>query len=864
MSTEGAGVPPMNRSLVVIAAAVCAAAIGALVSREVPFAMAGAALLAGTAVIVIAADPVRAILIVAAVRAMLEGSHGRTFATISGVGLGPADLLTLAILGGVGIWLVARVREGAAIRTIPTFAPAAVLLAFATMSLWYSPTPALGGRDLLKFAAAYAVYLLIVVAKPDLRMIRTFLWAIALGAIVPITLGLWQLSRGIGRPGALHGGLRIESTFDHPNTYGFYLVAVVAAVWGLRWLVSGRQRWIADAIGVAGFVSVGLTLSRNAWAATAILLLAVGWRYRAVLGAAVVGAAVMLALTPRLWTRATDFLEPGGGGIGNSLVGRLALWDRDLELWRSHPVLGRGWGSTLGSVDVAAHNDFLRALVEGGIVGVAAFTVLIVSLVLLGVRIGRSRGDLPRAFMGLAIGYALVSVTSNNLGKGAFQFTFWLLAGLAVVCARTSADQAARTSAEGLSEPVAPPEPELLAPPGPEPLMRAPLARSEPRVLLLVSTLDGSGPGQVMASLALSLPAFGIDPVLASTHGPTDSPLIRASVEAGLRVEHLRMRSRVDRRGPQAFRALLRELSPDVVHTRTIRADLVGRSAAAFGIPVINNIVNLYPQDCLVRLGPVLGRVTMAAARRTASRAELFVANARAVAENTSVAFGVDPERVKVIHDGIDPGRWGSAEPADLSEFGIAFGAPLAVCVARLHPQKGLEDLIDAVAMVTGSTGLCLAIAGHGPSRGALQERIHAAGIDHRAVLLGERGDVPEVLAGASLFVLPSRFEGLPTAIIEAMMAGLPVLATDVGGNAELVVDGGTGWLVPPGDPTALAAALVRGLHVDLDQIGAAGRRRAEERFSASVMASAFAELYRSVHAGRAPARALVRGGGSA
>jgi glycosyltransferase involved in cell wall biosynthesis len=250
----------------------------------------------------------------------------------------------------------------------------------------------------------------------------------------------------------------------------------------------------------------------------------------------------------------------------------------------------------------------------------------------------------------------------------------------------------------------------------------------------------------------------------------------------------------------------------------------------------------------------------MSAARRTASRVELFVANAHAVAENVSVAFGVDPERVRVIHDGIEPGRWASAEPADLSDRGVAFGAPLAVCVARLHPQKGLEELVDAVGEVTGRTGLHLAIAGDGPSRPALQARIDAAGLGHRVILLGERNDVPELLAGASLFVLASRFEGLPTAIIEAMMAGCPVVATDVGGNRELVVEGSTGWLVPPRDVRALAASIVRAMHADLDRIGQAGRRRAEDRFSASAMTSGFADLYRSVLAGhRQPGRALER-----
>jgi O-antigen ligase len=174
----------------------------------------------------------------------------------------------------------------------------------------------------------------------------------------------------------------------------------------------------------------------------AILVLVVGWRHRWVLAAAAGCAVLVVAAVPRLLTRLTDFLHPvQGNNTGNSLLGRLALWDRDIGLWKTQPILGRGWGSTLASVDVAAHNDFLRALVEGGIVGFVAFVLLIWSLDRMGVRIGRGRGDLPRAFLGMALGYTAVSVASNNLGKGAYQFYFWLIAGVAYVIWETMPDR---------------------------------------------------------------------------------------------------------------------------------------------------------------------------------------------------------------------------------------------------------------------------------------------------------------------------------------------------------------------------------------------------------------------------------------
>jgi glycosyltransferase involved in cell wall biosynthesis len=369
-----------------------------------------------------------------------------------------------------------------------------------------------------------------------------------------------------------------------------------------------------------------------------------------------------------------------------------------------------------------------------------------------------------------------------------------------------------------------------------------------PRALLLVSTLDGSGPGSIMATLARGLLPLGWEPLLVSTHGPVDSPLIRDTRGAGVEVANLEMRSMWDPRGVRRFASLVRERRPDVVHTRTIRADLLGRIAAAFDGPVINNIVNLYPEDCLVRLGPVVGRGVMAVATATTGAVRVFVANASAVADNTAHAFRVPRRRVRVVLDGIDLDPWTSAPPTDLSAFGVSDRDTVCLTVARLHPQKGIEDLVDAAAEVLSRRGgVRFIVAGDGPSRTAVDERIRAAGLDGRVILLGERRDVPSLLARADLFVLPSRFEGLPTALIEAMAASRPIVATTAGGNGEVVADGDTGWLVAPERPLELARAVDAALQSDLAAVGRRGRRRAEERFSARAMSTAYVDLYEDI-----------------
>src|SRR5207244_3121540 len=131
----------------------------------------------------------------------------------------------------------------------------------------------------------------------------------------------------------------------------------------------------------------------------------------------------------------------------------------------------------------------------------------------------------------------------------------------------------------------------------------------------------------------------------------------------------------------------------------------------------------------------------------------------------------------------------------------------------------------------------------------SLEGRIGSLGLDGTVVLAGWREDVPALMASADLFVLPSRFEGLPNSVIEAMASGLPVVATAVAGTPELVEEGVTGWLVPPGVPRDLAAAIVTGLSAPAAEVAEAAKRRAAEGFSAEAMAHSFADLYQELGA---------------
>src|SRR5262249_34717308 len=184
-----------------------------------------------------------------------------------------------------------------------------------------------------------------------------------------------------------------------------------------------------------------------------------------------------------------------------------------------------------------------------------------------------------------------------------------------------------------------------------------------------------------------------------------------------------------------------------------------------------------------------------------------------------SMEQGVPASRVRTIRNGIDLDRFSYAGPRT--------DGPI-VAVARLSPEKGIEGLLRAAALALRECpSLRFEIAGDGPCLSELTRLALQLGVSDRVRFLGQVRDVPGLLARASIFVLPSESEGVALTLLEAMAKGLPVVATRVGGNCEVVVEGETGLLVPARDPNALASALLRlrdpGIALAMGQ---AGRRR--------------------------------------
>jgi glycosyltransferase involved in cell wall biosynthesis len=223
-----------------------------------------------------------------------------------------------------------------------------------------------------------------------------------------------------------------------------------------------------------------------------------------------------------------------------------------------------------------------------------------------------------------------------------------------------------------------------------------------------------------------------------------------------------------------------------------------------------------------------------------------------AVSENLRqhmIAEGFPPHRVKVIYNAIEPGAVPTAEAraAVRRELGVAEDTVLVGTAARLDPVKDLPTLVEAVSLVRQAGRRAeLLIIGDGPERPRIEEAIARTGLDRAAHCVGYRSDVRRLLASVDIYVNCSVSEGISLTILEAMASALPVVATRVGGNPEVVHESVTGLLVPARDPTGLSDALgaLSGSEAHRHALGMAGRTRVETLFAVAQMADAYLRAY--------------------
>ena len=360
---------------------------------------------------------------------------------------------------------------------------------------------------------------------------------------------------------------------------------------------------------------------------------------------------------------------------------------------------------------------------------------------------------------------------------------------------------------------------------------------SLPRILLLVTLAEQGGAQTYVATLAPGL--VGRYDVIVAAHGAGPLPeKVRAAGASYVPLRHVRrpISPWRDVLGLLELVRLIRRLRPHIVHANSSKAGILGRLAAWIArVPI--RIYTVHGWAFSASSGPraiVYHRSERLVRRLTTST--VCVSEGERAA---GVAAGTCDERATVvIRNGIDAPVWPVARPG--------VDPPRIVSVGRLQAPKDPLALIRALATISDRRWSAI-VVGDGPQRPDVESQLHRLGLDQVVDLAGTRDDVGEILAASQIFVLSSRSEGLPISILEAMAAGLPVVASRVGGVAELVVEGETGLLVPPGRPDELAAAIERllddaGLR---ERLGAAGRRRVETDFGIDSFQAAHRALYR-------------------
>ena len=308
-------------------------------------------------------------------------------------------------------------------------------------------------------------------------------------------------------------------------------------------------------------------------------------------------------------------------------------------------------------------------------------------------------------------------------------------------------------------------------------------------------------------------------------------------------------------------RKLLRDLRPAIVHTRNLAALEMALPAAWAGVPV--RVHGEHGWD----ISDPDGRSRKFRLVRRAYRpfVHQYIALSRELERYLVDHVSVAPQRVAQLYNGVDAERFRPRDGERMAIAGSPFTSPalwLVGTVGRLSPVKDQVMLARAFVRATqlapqARECMRLVIAGEGPLRAEIEQVLKDGGVHDKAWLAGDRNDVPDIMRGLDAFALPSIAEGISNTLLEAMASALPVVATDVGGNAELLDNGVTGRLVPPRDADTMATALLE----DFRQPGLArerGRRarlEVERRFTLDGMVAAYGDLYE-----RLLAQAAARG----
>ena len=377
------------------------------------------------------------------------------------------------------------------------------------------------------------------------------------------------------------------------------------------------------------------------------------------------------------------------------------------------------------------------------------------------------------------------------------------------------------------------------------------------KILYVIGTLGLGGSEKQLVALARGLDRSRFLPIvfcLAAT-----GPLVADLEEAGVETRCFGLRGLKVWRNPiqvarylLAFLADLKKEKPEMIHGFLFHAYVLGAFAGRIaGIPIV-----IASRRSLSHFK--VGRPHYPLVERLANRVtDLIVANSEAVKQDVVRQEKVRSSKIRVIYNGINPSMCNVPADAGLrASLGIPEKAKVVGVVANLIHYKGHRFFLQACQEIkVKHSEVKFLLIGDGPCKGELEAFAQELGLEKDVLFLGGRQDIPQLLALMDVAVLPSLEEGFPNAVLEAMAAGKPVVASRVGGVPEAVVHGETGLLIPPEDQAALAEAICWLLvhPTEAGRFGEAGRRRVAERFNLSTMVRQYEAVYERLVAEKCP-----------